>query len=80
MPEEFRLVSESVRLSVHLTPVGAPARLWVESQDLTEIVVRGDADVQFHYIAYGVRRGHLDRISIREADEPAYRARTSTTR
>jgi hypothetical protein len=58
VPEEFRLVTSAERdLTVQTTAVGAPAMLWVESQDLEHVVVRGQPDVEFHYFVNGVRRG-----------------------
>ncbi|HKE01345.1 MAG TPA: hypothetical protein VKE69_10080 [Planctomycetota bacterium] len=66
VPEEFRLVSEKAGLTVQVTAVGAPAALWIESQDLDRVVVRGTPDVEFHYFANGVRRGYSDLVAIRE--------------
>lgn len=60
VPEEFRLVTEAEGLTVQVTAVGAPASLWVESESLDTIVVRGSADVRFHYMVNGVRRGFAD--------------------
>jgi hypothetical protein len=57
VPEEFRLVSEADGLTVQLTPVDAPAVLWVESKGLDQIVVHGSMDVEFDYFVNGVRRG-----------------------
>jgi hypothetical protein len=57
VPEEFRWVSSEDDLTVHLTAVGAPALLWVESKSLDTIVVRSNADVQVDYQVHGVRRG-----------------------
>lgn len=65
VPEDFRLVSEADGLTVQLTPVGARAVLWVESQDLGRIVVRGDADARFHYFVNGVRRGYAGFETVR---------------
>jgi hypothetical protein len=67
VPEEFRLVTDEHGLSVQLTPVGRRAVLWVESQDLDRVVVRGDADVTFHYQVHGVRRGFGEDERIRDA-------------
>ena len=60
VPEVFRLASAEDGLTVQLTPVGAPARMWVESQDLEHVVVRSDIDVEFNYFVNGVRRGYED--------------------
>jgi hypothetical protein len=53
--------------------VGARAILWVESQDLERIVVKGDVDVEFHYFVNGVRRGYRDVEIV--ADNSAYAPR-----
>src|SRR5262249_52876755 len=45
VPEDFRMVTDSEGLTVQLTPVGAPARMYVVSEDLGEIVVSADRDV-----------------------------------
>lgn len=65
VPEAFRLVTEPDGLSVQLTAVGERAALWVETQDLERLVVRGDTDVTFHYLVNGVRRGYADFAAIR---------------
>ena len=71
------MVTNPGNLSIQLTAVGGPAALWVESQDLEQVVVRGTLDVEFHYFVNGVRRGFEDPscpqlrpspISRREAD------------
>ncbi|HET6201915.1 MAG TPA: hypothetical protein VFI25_03835 [Planctomycetota bacterium] len=66
VPEEFRLVTERQGLTVQLTPVGAPAILWVERKDLGWIVVRGNADGEFDYFVNGVRRGFAGHQAIHE--------------
>jgi len=60
VPEEFRLVSETERLTVQVTAMGANAGLWVESKDLHRIVVVGNGNVDFDYFVNGVRRGFAD--------------------
>jgi hypothetical protein len=66
VPEDFRLASESDGITVQLTPVGALAMLAVERQGPEEIVVIGNADVEFHYMVNGVRRGFAGLETIRE--------------
>jgi hypothetical protein len=66
VPESFRLVTDEENLSVHLTSIGGPALLWVESQDLQRIVVRGEPDAHFHYLVNGVRAGFADQETIGE--------------
>jgi hypothetical protein len=74
VPEEFRLVTAEEGLTVQLTPYG-PARLWVESKGLTEIVVRGDLDVPFDYMVNGVRRGFegYEPLRANESFRPRFR-------
>lgn len=57
VPEEFRLVSEPVGITTQLTAKGPNAGLWVESESLAQIVVRGNGDASFNYFVNGVRRG-----------------------
>jgi hypothetical protein len=64
VPEDFLLVSEAEGLTVHVTPIGNPTVIWVESQDLTSIVVRGEPDTGFNYIVNGVRAGFADTETI----------------
>ncbi|MEW6746220.1 MAG: hypothetical protein AB1486_26060 [Planctomycetota bacterium] len=59
VPEAFRMTTEPEGLTVQVTAIG-PARIWVEKYDLNRITVRGDADVEFHYLVNGVRRGFAD--------------------
>jgi hypothetical protein len=56
IPEDFRMVTAEEGLTVQVTPIGAYAQVYVESQDLNQIVIRGSRDVQFHYMVNGVRR------------------------
>ncbi|HKD99811.1 MAG TPA: hypothetical protein VKE69_02280, partial [Planctomycetota bacterium] len=65
VPESFRLVTEPEGLSVHLTASGGPAQLWTEHEGLDRVVVRGSADVRFHAIVHGVRRGYAGHEPIR---------------
>jgi hypothetical protein len=60
VPEDFRLVTDSEGLTVQLTPVGAPASMYVVSEDLYHIVVHSDQDVKFHYMVNGVRASFKD--------------------
>ncbi len=66
VPEEFRLVSETEGLTVQLTPKGPNADLWVESESLDRVIVRGNGNVEFNYFVNGVRRGFADLELIRE--------------
>lgn len=57
IPEEWRLVTEASSITVQLTPIGAPALLYVVEKGRERIVVGGTADVAFDYQVNGVRRG-----------------------
>lgn len=57
IPEEWRLVTEADSITVQLTPIGAPAVLYVVQKGRERIVVGGTADVAFDYQVNGVRRG-----------------------
>lgn len=69
VPEAFRMVTAEDGLTVQVTPVGSPSRLWVESESLERIVVRSSADTRFHYLVQGVRRAHRDFEPIVAGDE-----------
>ena len=60
VPEAFRLVTDPDGLTFVATPVGDFASIAVVSQDLDRIVVKGSADVKFHYIVNGVRKAFRD--------------------
>jgi hypothetical protein len=60
IPEDFRIVTDENGLTVQLTPVGSFSQMYVESQDLNEIVVHSSRDVTFHYLVQGVRRAFKD--------------------
>src|SRR5262249_3670964 len=56
VPEDFRIVTDEEGLTIQITPVGAYSQIYVESQDLNSIVVRGSRDVVFHYQVSALRR------------------------
>ncbi len=60
VPETFRLVTDAEGITVQLTSVGAPAAMYVASQDLNRIVVRSTPGVTFHYMVNGVRQTFKD--------------------
>jgi len=67
VPEDFRLVTDSEGLSVQLTPVGAPATMYVVSEDLNQIVVHSNRDVKFHYMVNGIRLAFKDHKVIQDS-------------
>lgn len=71
MPGHFARMTENERMTVQLTPVGAPGQLYVASRTPEQIVIRvaeGVTDVEFDYLVQGVRRGYLDFQVEREND------------
>jgi hypothetical protein len=60
VPENFRLVTDKEGLTIQLTPLGAPALMYVVTKDLDRIVVRSDRDVKFDYLVQGVRQTFKD--------------------
>lgn len=69
VPESFKMVSDEEGLTIQVTPVGSPAVVWVESQDLDKIVLRSAKDVKVHYLAQGFRRAYKDWEVIAEGQE-----------
>jgi hypothetical protein len=60
VPESFRYVTDKEGLTVQITPIGAPAVIYVVTKDLDRIVVRSDRDVKFDYLVQGVRQTFKD--------------------
>jgi len=60
VPESFRHVTDKEGLTVQITPIGAPAVIYVVAKDLDRIVVRSDRDVKFDYLVQGVRQTFKD--------------------
>lgn len=55
VPDHFRLTAREGSYMASVTPVGARAVLWVESQGSDGIVVRGTGDAAFNYVVYAER-------------------------
>ena len=51
---------------MQVTAKGPSAGLWVETETLDQIVVRGNGNVRFNYFVNGVRRGFANHEAIRE--------------
>jgi hypothetical protein len=62
MPGPFARVTEKERMTVQLTPIGAPGQLYIASRSPEKIVVKtdGSSDVEFDFLVQGVRKGYLD--------------------
>ncbi len=69
VPESFRFVTDTEGLTVQLTPVGAPATMYVVSQDLNQIEVRSSRDVKFHYMVNGVRKAYPHWVAIQDNEK-----------
>jgi hypothetical protein len=63
LPGYFARLTETERMTVQLTPVGAPGQLYVAAKSpekLTIKVAKGDDDIEFDYLVQGVRKGYLN--------------------
>lgn len=63
LPGYFARLTESERMTVQLTPVGAPGQLYVASKTPEKLVIKvadGSADLEFDYLVQGIRKGYLD--------------------
>jgi hypothetical protein len=63
LPGHFTRMTEPERMTVQLTPVGAPGQLYVASRSPEKLVIRvadGSADLEFDYLVQGVRKGYLE--------------------
>jgi hypothetical protein len=69
VPESFRLVTDTKGLTVQLTPVGAPATMYVFSRDLNEILVHSSHDVKFDYMVNGVRKAYPHWVAIQDNEK-----------
>src|SRR5262249_4296857 len=69
VPEDFRIVTDTEGLTVQLTPVRAPASMYIISEDLNQIVVKSNRDVRFHYMVNGVRKAFKDHQAIENGNE-----------
>jgi hypothetical protein len=78
VPEDFRIVTAEEGLTVQLTSVGGFAQMYVESQDLSRIVVKSSKDVQFNYLIQGLRRTYRDVQPVRTGYEFMPRSPTDT--
>ncbi len=65
VPDHFRLVAREGSYMTTLTPVGTAASLFVESEGAEGIVVKGGANVSFHYVVWGERDEYRDQVAVR---------------
>jgi len=69
VPEDFRMVTESDTLTVHLTTMGGFANTTVMNVSLEQIEVAATRDVDFSYWVVGVRKGYREYEPIVEGRE-----------
>jgi hypothetical protein len=71
LPGYFGRVTEKERMTVQITPVGAPNQLYVSEKTPERLVIKvakGSADGEFDYFVQGVRKGYLD-FSVERAND-----------
>ncbi|MCB9891763.1 MAG: collagen-like protein [Planctomycetes bacterium] len=57
IPDEWRLVTDDLGITVQVTPIASFARVVVWTKSKQRIVVRGSEDCEFDYLVNGVRAG-----------------------
>ncbi|HEX3577838.1 MAG TPA: hypothetical protein VHY33_04670, partial [Thermoanaerobaculia bacterium] len=63
LPGYFSRITEKERMTVQITPVGAPTQLYIAEKTPERVVIKvasGSTDVEFDYFVQGVRKGYLD--------------------
>ncbi len=63
LPGYFSHITETERMTVQLTPVGAWGQLYVAEKSPGKLVVKvaqGTPDLEFDYFVQGIRKGYLD--------------------
>lgn len=73
LPGYFARLTENERMTVQLTPVGAPGQLYVAQKSPEKLVIKvasGSADLEFDYLVQGVRKGYLNYEVEREGAFP----------
>jgi hypothetical protein len=64
LPGFFSRITEKERMTVQLTPVGAPGQLYIAEKTPEKVVIKvageNAKDLEFDYFVQGVRKGYLD--------------------
>ncbi len=63
LPGYFSRITENERMTVQLTPIGAPGQLYIASRSPEKLVIKvaeGTSDLEFDYLVQGIRKGYLD--------------------
>jgi len=73
LPGYFARITEKERMTVQITPVGAPNQLYIATKTPERVVIKvakGSVDGEFDYFVQGVRKGYLDFAVERDNDLP----------
>jgi hypothetical protein len=73
LPGYFARITEKERMTVQITPVGAPNQLYVFEKTPERVVIKvakGSEDGEFDYFVQGIRKGYLDFAVERTNDLP----------
>jgi len=73
LPGYFSRITEKERMTVQITPIGAPNQLYIAEKTPGRVVVKvakGSTDGEFDYFVQGVRKGYLDFAVERENNLP----------
>jgi hypothetical protein len=63
LPSYFSSITENERMTVQLTPVGAPGALYIAQKSPEQLVIKiaeGATDLEFDFLVHGIRKGYLD--------------------
>jgi hypothetical protein len=63
LPGFFSRVTENEKMTVQLTPIGAPGQIYVASKSPEKLVIKvadGSADLEFDFLVQGIRKGYKD--------------------
>ena len=73
LPGYFARITERERMTVQITPVGAPNQLYISEKTPERVVIKvakGSVDGEFDYFVQGVRKGYLDYVVERDNNLP----------
>jgi hypothetical protein len=73
LPGYFARITEKDRMTVQLTPVGAPGQLYIAEKTPERVVIKvakDGGDLEFDYLVQGIRKGYLDYAVERENKLP----------
>jgi hypothetical protein len=63
LPGYFARITEKDRMTVQITPIGAPGQLYIAEKTPERLVIKvakNTDDVEFDYLVQGIRKGYLD--------------------